>query len=103
MFQAEEVMEIKDREIARLDDWLSAEQQVNGEAKPLYSQGGPTRQIAAGLLVLGAIVIAAAAGLVGLRTNTVTRAPRSPLADQIALTAGYRAVVYSPGMYSHYH
>ncbi len=103
-----------------LDDWLDAELWVRRcyderfqlqpfeaevaadtkSSRPTHLAHRPTRQIAMGLIMLSAA--ASGATLVVLvGSHKVPVRQRPSLAEQIALTSGYRAILYNPGTYGH--
>lgn len=78
-----------------LDDWLNAEVQVK-QHNSFHSPHRLSWKIAGSLIVLG--VVAWNAILVGrlLHSQKTPKPQRSSFADQLALTAGYRAILHNP-------
>ncbi len=100
-----------------LDDWLEAKLKVRQDHddllqfKPLKMEGSagtegqnsathpahwPTRQLVVGLIVMGAVLGGMTIVVLSPGSHKAQIVQRPSMAEQMALTAGYRAMLYNP-------
>lgn len=81
-----------------LNDRLDFKLDVRQDKAP-HQEHRITMQIAAGLIVFGVVGGGATSVVLGMRSHNVAVTQQRPsLAGQLALTAGYRAVLYNQTM-----